>query len=434
MATSYQKFNHYPRLLIIKLPDSFYIRQIFLFLVQRFKKHAIRSQALFFFMWKRGYQYRLLPLLFLSQVITIAVIAQTDSAAAMLNTKKQKNIYSFSLGAQYGFIFVHSKQVINSKGSHPVGLEFSYSWQKNDTSIVDICNCYPRKGVTFSYYNYDNHALGKGFGPSYFLEPFYRVKKNTFFSFKGGLGVAYLTNPADTIRNPANHSYSTNFNVYLMLGMGMWFRLNDHWWLNGLVNFQHVSNGGMRLPNAGINWPTADITLSYQKNPMPYYTGSHNKEKSWKDYSIRWDLTLFGIEDKVVDNKKKKLYPIVGTGFEGSKQVGMLNALTFGAEIFTDPGRSLELKQQNSIDVSPVRAGFLVGHEFLLGRFLFSQRLGAYVFNQTPYPRIFHRWGLLYRIKPNWSAGFNLLAHGKVANFFDLRVAYSWQKRRGMKK
>jgi hypothetical protein len=369
--------------------------------------------------------------LFLLLLITNLGAAQNDSASIIKNTSRPKNIVSLNLGAQYGFIFVHSKNAEFSRGSHPSGIEFSLAWQKNDTSALNICNCYPRKGVLLSYYNYDNRALGKMIGAAYFLEPSYRINRTLFFSFRGSVGGAYLTNPADSIHNPENRSYSTAFNFYLMLGAGLRFRLNDHWWLNASVNFQHTSNGGMRLPNLGINWPTAGLALSYQKSPMLYHNGTHIKEKIWKNYSIRWDLYLFGISNKVIVANEKKFYPIVGSGFQGSKQIGRLNALTLGAEFFSDAARTQELKQKFGIDASPLRAGILVGNEFLLGRFLFSQRIGAYVYNQTTYPRLFHRWGLLYRTNPHWSLGFSFLAHGKTANFFDVKVNYSWQKRAG---
>jgi len=370
----------------------------------------------------------LLQILFFSFIIIPAVFAQNDSATQRSHSRNQKNILSINLGAQYGFIFAHSKTVANSKGSNPAGIEFSLGWQKNDTATLDICNCYPRKGLLLSYYDLDNPVFGNNFNVAYFLEPFYRLRKNIYFSFKGIAGLSYLTNPYDEVQNPANQAYSTAINTYGVLGAGLWFRLNDHWWLNGSANFQHISNGGLRKPNSGINWPTAGITLSYHENPMPYAVGFRSKEKAWKDYSVRWELSLFGMKHKIVDeslNKRSTL--ILGGGLMGSKQVGKLNALNLGIEVFTDRGHSMELKR-DSIDASPVRAGLLFGNEFLLGRFFFSQRLGVYFFNESGYSRLFHRWGVNYRLNQHWATGLNLLAHGGVANFFDIKISYSWQK------
>jgi hypothetical protein len=46
--------------------------------------------------------------------------------------------------------------------------------------------------------------------------------------------------------------------MFLEVGLGLWIRVNDKWSINPSVNYQHISNGGMRQPNKGLNWPTAD--------------------------------------------------------------------------------------------------------------------------------------------------------------------------------
>jgi hypothetical protein len=67
------------------------------------------------------------------------------------------------------------------------------------------------------------------------------------------------------------------------------------------------------------------------------------------------------------------------------------------------------------------------GHEFLLGKFIFSQQIGYYLYKPAPYDRDwFHRWGIMAKVNKHWWAGFNLKAHLQVADFIDVRVIYSW--------
>lgn len=121
--------------------------------------------------------------------------------------------------------------------------------------------------------------------------------------------------------------------------------------------------------------------------------------------------------------------PLIGLSAQAAKQVGRINALTLGTEIYRDEQLRVRLKK-DSIKASPVKAGILFGHEFLLGKFLFSQRLGLYVFDQTPYyDQLYHRWGIQYQVSRHFRAGFNLLAHRHVADFIDLRIMYAIQKR-----
>jgi hypothetical protein len=355
-------------------------------------------------------------------------VAQTDSSGRVTKPYKERNLFSIGAGYQRGFILAHSEAVQNTKGANPIGIELILSWKRNDAAVWDLCNCYPRKGLLLTYHEYDNAILGHGFSAAYFLEPTYRLSNKLFFAFKAASGLSYLSNPFDSIKNPTNQSYSTNLSVYLMVGLGLWFQLNPHWWINGSINYQHMSNGGLRQPNKGINWPTAGFALSYQKTTRPFYTGIRMKEKFWKDYSLRWDASLFAIARRVLDaNGNSRRLPLVGFNVQTSKQIGRINAMTLGFEVYRDEVLRIELKR-DSVTASSVKAGILVGHEFLLGKFLFSQRLGIYVFDQTPYyDQLYHRWGLQYRINRHLGVGFSLQAHRHVADFVDFRFTYTFQ-------
>lgn len=358
--------------------------------------------------------------------------AQSDSLTSNIANAKPINMFSVGLGLQHGFIFAHSQKVENTKGSNPSGIEMILSWQRNDPLIWNLCNCYPRKGLLLSYYDYDNAVLGKGITAAYFLEPVYKVGRNTFFSFKVSAGASYLTRPFDSIRHPNNRSYSTKMNAYLLVGLGVWIRLNDHWALSPSVNYNHESNGGMKEPNAGINWPTAGLTLSYQKAPRSYFTGVRSREKYWKNHSVRWDIGAFGTLKRALDPQGNSIrLPLIGLSFQGAKQVGRVNTLTVGAEVFKDWALRHQLKQ-DTIAASHVKAGILAGHEFVLGKFLFSQRLGFYIFDQTPdFDQLYHRWGLMYRFNQRLGIGVNLSAHRHIADFSDLKITYMIQKKHG---
>jgi len=378
----------------------------------------------------RAYKYRFV-ILFITLIAFLPhAWSQTDSTIPEQRKGKLKRMFSIGAGMQYGSVFAHSPAVQNTKGSHPFGVEAIIGWQRNDAAAWNLCNCFPRTGLLLAYYDYDNNVLGKSVNAAYFLEPTYRLGKRLFFSFKGVAGLSYLTNPFDSTKNPTNQSYSTKINQYLVVGVGLWLRIADHFWLNPSVNYQHQSNGGLKQPNKGINWPTAGLAVIYQKDPRPYYTGIRTKEKFWRNYSVRWDIGLFGIAKRSLtenQNSSRRL-PVVGVSFNGSKQVGRISALSIGTEIFYDEALRVQLKQ-DSIEASPVRAGILVGHEFLLGKFLFSQRLGVYAFDQTPYyDRLYHRWGIHYRFNKRLGIGFHLLAHRQVAEFIDLRITYSIQR------
>lgn len=354
--------------------------------------------------------------------------SQTDSMT-LNSAGKQPGIFSKAVGIQHGFIFAHSEAVQNTSGANPTGAEISLAWQRNDSATWVLCNCYPRKGLLISYYDFDTKILGKGFTAAYFLEPTYRVGKNIFFSFIGSAGLSWLTNPFDSISNSTNQSYSQYLNGYLRVGIGLWFRLNDQWWMQSSANYHHESNGGMKNPNKGINWPTAGIALSYQKKYRHFYSGNRHTEKYWKNRSLRWDAGIFGVPRRATDENGNRIHKLLlGTNIQAAKQVGHINTLTIGTELYHDAELRLRLKR-DSLDASAWKAGILFGHEFLLGKFIFSQRLGYSVMDQTPYyDKLYHRWGLQYSISQNIGVGLNLQAHRQVADYVDVRLTYSMKK------
>lgn len=331
-------------------------------------------------------------------------------------------------GVLYGSIFAHSKAVQNTEGSHPRGIELQIYKQQVDQKTYNICRCYPRQSILTSAYDFDNKFLGWSAMAAYMLEPSYRINDRLFFSMRGSFGLAYASEPYDAIENPTNQSYSTAINAYLMYGLGIQWQFSQRMALQLTANFQHISNGGLREPNKGVNWPTVGLHLMRYHMPLDLYRGSRQKDDSWRSLAWRKEVAMFGIAKRSIDkNGDSKRLPVVGVMAQIGKQVGGINLVNAGVEWSYDGTIDKRLRA-DSIAGSPHKLGLMGGHEFLLGKFIFSQQLGIYIFNDNPYNRSwFHRWGLLYRAGNNYWVGFNLKAHLHVADFIDLRVVYSWR-------
>jgi hypothetical protein len=142
-----------------------------------------------------------------------------------------------------------------------------------------------------------------------------------------------------------------------------------------------------------------------------------------------WRFSLFGTARRDVNEAgKSQRLLLIGTSVQAAKQVGRINNLTLGTEVSYDQELRLQLKK-DTISASAVLNGIMVGHEFILVKFLFSQQLGIYTFNQTPYyDRVYQRWELQYRFPSGLGLGFTLKAHRQVADYADLRISYSFRK------
>ncbi len=341
------------------------------------------------------------------------------------------------LAARYhsGFIFAHNVHVQDTKHTYPDGFELEYAHLRSDSATVAKYKCYPRSGFSFTYVDFNKQLLGRSYSICYFLEPNYRLGNKLRMSLRAAAGLSYLTNPFDSIKNPANESYSGHINNFLQLDLGLSYPLSQHFMVYAMGNFFHNSNGGFKLPNAGVNYINTSIGLQYYaySTKLPVY--KKETDTSWKHHSFHIDAAIYyspkgGYNADSAAHRKF----VVGGSVQIVKQVGNIDAITATAEIYYDDAlRSIKkVYVQDSLS-SNVLAGILIGHQFLLNRFTFSQEFGVYVFKQTKlydeiYQNLFHtfyqRWGISYNIKKRWFVGINLLAHYQVADFIDARLIY----------
>mgnify|MGYP000459864289 CR=1 FL=1 len=367
---------------------------------------------------------RILLCLFFLITFTCRLLAQADSTASSEPIPKTTTV---SLLGHYGSIFAHSADVLNTAGARPVGLHLDIGRQRYGEEAWMKYGCYPRSGITLAYYDFDKEVLGRSLTAAYYFEPTFPLSQRLTLALRGTLGLSWLSNPYHPERNPTNLSYSTPLSAYLALGVSTYFRFNPQWALVLTGDYQHISNGGFRQPNKGINWPTAGLGLDYTLSPVPMgRPGRRVRSQDWRNNRPRKDLYVFGGLQNV-DAGESAQFPIIGAGVTYSRQIARINSLTAGAEAHMDYALREKLTRDSLAHLSAMRAGVLVGHEFLLGKVVFSQQLGLYAFQKTPYfPRFYQRWGLLYRFGRSFSAGLNLKAHSQIANFWDVRLVKHW--------
>lgn len=350
-------------------------------------------------------------------LLSISLVAQ-DSVLT-------KPITGLTASLHYASIFAHSKDVQNTSGANPIGLEFLYTKQRKDEAAWQLCNCYLNKGFGINYFNYDNRILGEAAAVFYVLEPQFKLSNRLKFLMTSSTGFSFLSNPYHKTTNPNNMSYSLPVSFYVGLGSGLQYQLSEHFQLGLIGHYLHVSNGGLKDPNKGINWPSANLRLTYnlQPNTLPSYT----KKQLLHTKQNKFSASFFHSTKTAAPGEKKRHF-IYGLQTYFSRSVSTLHAFSFGGEFFIDHALQEKLKR-NGLNKSHNRAGLLVGHEFLFGKFIFSQQLGYYVYSPSPYfTKFYHRWGLLYYTNSRLALGFNLLAHAQVANFLDLRITYTLNK------
>jgi len=237
---------------------------------------------------------------------------------------------------------------------------------------------------------------------------------------KGAAGISYLTNPFHKTKNPENSSYSTRLSFYLSMGLGLNMKINQNISSKLSAYYNHISNGGVKEPNKGVNWPAATLHVYYAFNPSSFPQENSNSKKDYRKKPIRKDIFIYA--------SQKTIYLIAGGGVNISKQISGMNAINVGAEAITDYALKKRMYEQGIYSNSYNHGGVLAGHEFLMGKFIFSQQIGVYITKRGPYyDALYQRYGLSYSINKHFGIGINLKAHRQVANFFDGRIIYSFR-------
>lgn len=356
-------------------------------------------------------------------LLATILLATAAPAAATVYSDSTRSALLLGVRAHAGFVLIHSEDLVPVKNSYPVGLEFDLAWHKLSERAWESCNCYPKMGVALTVWDYDDEVLGEGVTGMFYLEPVFGARKKISFSIRAAFGLSYQNMPYDEVENPFNLSYSTYIAFPLQLGANMHIRLGDQWLLDLTTVYNHFSNGGIREPNKGINWPTAAIGATRYFSPPAF---EDRVKRNWRETTepqTRLDLTWF----MAFQEPRSKLYLFSpGVELKYSRQIARIDALTAGIEWMYDNGDAYYMEQAG-IDENPQKLGFALGHEFLLGRTVFGQQFGVYLFNKgVQTADVYQRYNLVYRFTPRFNAGIALKAHGHVADFLDFRVGWSF--------
>lgn len=328
-----------------------------------------------------------------------------------------------SASAQIGSVIVHSRDVRAIKDSYPFGFELDFGTHKTSEKVWNSCSCYPRSGFSLTFWDFDNKSvLGYGLTGMYYLQPVFRADKKFSFSIRGGFGLSYQSNPHDPESNPDNLSYSTYVAFPLELGLGFHYKISDLWQVETRIMYNHISNGGLQQPNKGINWPTLGIAVSRYLQPMSF----PDREKTdWRldgKEKSRLEVSAF-----ITYQEPEQDFYLVSPGIEVkyAQRVARISNLSAGIEWMYDTNQAKLSADQG--DEEGNHLGIAVGHEFILGKFLFAQQFGVYFLKSPSRPEdVYQRYSLVRRLGDHFSVGASLKAHGHVADFLDLRIGYAF--------
>lgn len=347
----------------------------------------------------------------MKQALAIFLLFLTQSSGA------QQAITRLGAEMQYGFIMPHAADLIPISQSNPYGIRFSYDRMRVDKKSWDACNCFHYLGVQLSHYQFGNPSvLGHGTTLSTSFEPLLFRSDRWQISLATGLGMSYLNRVYDEVSNPENTFFSAPLSFLLFVSPRVQFTLNDRWAGSMTLHYNHISNGGQRQPNRGMNFPTLGVGMHYflQGPDYPEHQADEVPER-WRPY-----IEVTGTMKNNPSSNSRS--PAAGISLGAYRQIGSINAFGGGWEATWDRSLYPETERNDLLN-----QGLYIAHHFLFGRFDFNQRMGVYVQkpkNYQPDKSFYQRYTLLYRFSDHLQGGASMKVHGHVAENIEFRIGY----------
>lgn len=300
--------------------------------------------------------------------------------------------------------------------SHPAKMQLDFSFINNTQRSWSQCNCYSKTGLSFSYVDFNNkQVLGEAFNLAIYAEPYLYYSKPFQFSFRGGVGVSYLNQGFDPRTNSDNLFFSSPVSFLLTVGLSATFKISPAFDVGVSTQFNHISNGGTRYPNWGINVPTVAVGVDYQIN----------KTKLTQRESVKLDnhplqLMVRMAAGRHLEDGTKRFVGQVNGGL--IKQVSRVNGVGVGAELVYDAINKV-LEERKGVPYKSFVASLSLQHYFFYGKLLFGQQLAYYVLPPNANAKNFYQvYTLEYEITTQWYGGVLLRAHGGISDYLALSI------------
>jgi hypothetical protein len=330
---------------------------------------------------------------------------------------------SIGFQSHYGFILAHSEKIKSVSNTNPYGFELTFSRLHTNYESWRVFRKYNASGIQLSYFDFQNRdVIGQSYLVSIFTEPVIVARNKFIFSVKAGGGLSYQTKLYDYFTDSLNRFFSTRISFPLYISLRARYKVSSRLLFTISGQYNHISNGAIRVPNLGINYPTAGMGLEYFFRPVPDITKPMEPKPNTRKTSQYLNIqALAGF---------KWIYgeftTAAGVSARYTKQIRTFYAFGGGVELILDGGvrKVIEIEEEMQVDYK--RFALLAGQDFILGKITFSQNLGFYLYSPYKAKNFFYeKYELLYSINSKLSFGMFVKSHAIDAELMGFALNYS---------
>lgn len=347
----------------------------------------------------------------------------------------RKNPAYIGVKSHYGFIIPHSVALKDATDSNPAGIELTWGKILLQQDQYALLNNFAKTGMTFHWIDFRKPgSLGHSLNLGAFVEPVFMFRNRLHFSVKNGMGATWLTRVYDEENNPDNKFFATRISFLLYVNPSIHYRAAGRLNLILSGSYNHISNGGIRQPNYGMNFPTLAVGAEYVLKDYTIPDYPLPKANALKDRRISVQADLFASvknidrgnnfeNDGLIpdDTFEAMLLWIYGIQLRASKPVSERNTLSLSVEWIADH-YTRERIRRAGLNLGYNKAAILGGHEFVFGKAGFRQQLAFYLHAPFEKDIMYQRYTLYYNISQRYCLSTSLKAHLHQADIFDIRI------------
>ncbi|MBK8554737.1 MAG: acyloxyacyl hydrolase [Lewinellaceae bacterium] len=338
-------------------------------------------------------------------------------------------------------IWKHTPKITIETGVRHWSGELGVSFQTLGRRDWQAWHRYPVLGLSLLQVDLGqkSHGSATAFLP-HLRVPLFR-RPNWVLYFRMGTGVGYIRSPYDYFNNPGQNAIGSHWNNITQLRFSAEARLSGHLNAEAGAGLTHFFNGGMVLPNYGINLPGFFAGLRYSVQAIK--PGDFRAAQGSKRPEKRWGVQVHGglarVEYGAFDGPR---YPIWMLSAAAYHQFNPNNRLLLGLDyefnraIYAWGLRSTGYRTELEAHKAATRLGLALADEILFGALGIQLHTGVYIGPSTINRDLLSIWynklGMFYYLPriPQTMAqprvGIYLKAHKAIAEYIALDVGCSF--------
>lgn len=165
-------------------------------------------------------------------------------------------------------VWNHTPRLTIQTGVPRWGQEIALRWQTLGARDWQAWQRYPTWGVAVQHVELGAQAHGRALALLALLDIRFLQRPKWGFRFRAASGIAWLQHPYNAFRNPDQNALSTRLNFATQFRLGAQVRLSPYLQAAAGGVFTHYSNGGVSLPNFGINMPGFFLSAQGSIRPL----------------------------------------------------------------------------------------------------------------------------------------------------------------------